>query len=160
VAALVRPPAAWGGAVWWPYARGAFEFALGAFTVSVLAGSSPWSQMLVATAAVAGRLWPLIGRDAHAKGILMAGGAMFTINPVSAVLWGLLWGVGFVTTGFRTAGAVIATLALPLALGLTAGWAFGGIALPLCVMVLDRQRGDLRRMFLGGERKHYWRSEA
>lgn len=130
---------------------------LGALTVSIMAGYSPWSQMLVATAVVAGRQWPLVNRDPDCKALLIGLGAIAAINPIAIVLWLLLWGIGFVTTGFRTAGAVVATIVLPVALGIVAGWPFGGMALPVCFLIVDRQRGDLRRMFLGGEAKHYWR---
>jgi glycerol-3-phosphate acyltransferase PlsY len=116
--------------------------------------------MLVATALVAGRLWPPYARDHQVKGLAIAAGALFAVNPITLVLWGLLWSIGFVTTGYRTAGNLVATIALPLALGIVAGWAFAAIALPVCVLLLDRQREDMRRMFLGGEPKHYWRSEA
>lgn len=157
---MLRPPAAWADRPWWPYARGAFEFAVGALAVSIMAGHSPWSQMLVATAVTAGRQWPLVARDPSCRALLIGLGAIGAINPIAIVLWGLLWAVAFVGTGFRTAAAAIATLALPLATGILAGWPFGGMALPVCLLILDRQRGDLRRMFLGGEQKHYWRSEA
>ncbi len=156
-AALVPTPRA--DVPWVPYARGFAEFMLGATAVWLIASYSPWSQMLVATAVVAGRQFPLI-RGEGSKGLMVGLGALFTINPVGLALWTLLWGIGFVTTGYRTAGIAAGTLFLPLALGILAGWAFAGMAVPVCVLLLDRQRGDLRRMFLGAEPKHYWQSDA
>ena len=145
---------------WVPYARGSAEFLLGALAVWLIASYSPWSQMLVATALVAGRQFPLVRGGEGSKGLLVGLGALFSINPVALALWTLLWGVGFVTTGYRTAGIAVGTLLLPLALGIVAGWAFAGMALPVCALLVERQRADLRRMFLGAEPKHYWQSDA
>lgn len=145
---------------WTEWARGAAEFVAGALAVWLLAGYSPWSQMLVATGVVAGRQWPLVSRETGGKALMLGLGTLFSLTPVAVALWVLLWGVGFVTTGFRTAGAAVALIVLPLALGILAGWAYAGMALPVCVLLLERQRDDLRRMFLGAEPKHYWRSEA
>lgn len=133
------------------------EFVIGGLAVALLSGTSPWSQMLVATAAVAGRQWPLVAHDPAEKAVPIALGALFAITPVSLLLWALLWGVGFVGSGFRTAGLAAATIFLPLALGIVAGWPFAGMALPVCILLVDRQREDLRRMFLGAEFKHDWR---
>lgn len=129
-------------------------------TVNFMASYSPWSQMLVATAVTAGRQWPLLARDPSCRALLIGLGAMFAINPISLALWGLLWAVAFVGTGFRLAAAAVATMALPVALGIVGGWAFAGMSVPVCMLILDRQRADMRRMFLGGEAKHLWRPGA
>lgn len=153
--ARVRTPAR--ELAWIAWARGLLEFLVGALTVSLLSGTSTWSQMLVATAVVAGRQYPVFRDAVGVKAFMVALGAMFSINPVTLPLWALLWAVGFVTSGFRTAGLAAATVALPLALGIVGGWPFAGMALPVCALLFERQREDVRRMFLGAEPKHYWK---
>jgi len=41
-----------------------------------------------------------------------------------------------------------------------AGWAYGGAAAPVCLLVLLRQREKVRRLLLGAEPKHYWRHRS
>jgi glycerol-3-phosphate acyltransferase PlsY len=76
------------------------------------------------------------------------------------VVWALGWALGFVVSGYRSVARVTSTLLLPVLLGLATGWPLGLAALAACIMVLERQRGALKRMLRGQEPKHYWRAEA
>ena len=156
MAALVPTPRA---PTWLRYARGAFEFALGAIAVGLVAGPGIWSEALVATAVVAGRQWAPVNRSATTKGLLIAGGAVSAITPLTVPFWVFLWAIGFVATGYTAAGGLLATVLLPIALGLTAGWPFAIMTVPAWVLVLQRLAPDARRVLLGAEPKYHWRSD-
>ena len=112
---------------------------------------------LVTALAVAGHNWPIWLGGKGGKGLATAAGALTLVTPLSVPLWGVLWGLGYVISGYIALGTIVATALLPLALGIFAGWAYGLAALPTAVLVLARHREKMRRLLLGAEPKHYWR---
>ena len=64
---------------------------------------------------------------------------------------------GDARSGPITVACAIATALFGPALGWFAGWPLGLIALPSCLMLLERQRAALRRVLRGEEPKHHWR---
>jgi len=112
---------------------------------------------LVTALAVAGHNWPIWLGGKGGKGLATAAGALTLVTPLSVPLWGVLWGLGYVISGYIALGTIVATALLPLALGILAGWAYGLAALPTAVLVLARHREKMRRLLLGAEPKHYWR---
>jgi glycerol-3-phosphate acyltransferase PlsY len=117
-------------------------------------------QALTVAAVVAGDQWPAFGREVGRSGLAPCVAAMTALTPVSLVVWGLFWGVGFAASGYFSIARVVATLALPFGLGFATGWPLGLSALPACLMVLERQRRPLRQLLRGEESKHHWRTDA
>ena len=161
VASLLRLPASRAEWLrWLPWIAGAVDFVVGGAAVGLIANSNPWSLTLAATAVVAGRQWPMFGSAQGSKGLWAAGGALSAITPLAVPVGAVLWAIGFVGSGYRSAGIVAAIVLLPVALGATAGWSFGLMAIPVCVLCFERQRADLARLMAGTEPKHHWRPDA
>ena len=121
------------------------------------ASGNPYVQSLVATAVVAGQQWPFWTSERDERGLAVAAGALTLVTPIAAPVWAVLWAIGYVASGYLTAGSAFATLLFPLATGFLAGWPFALVSLPVCVMVLERHRVAVRRMLAGLEPRHYWR---
>lgn len=137
------------------------DFLKGAGSVLLAGGGAgALAQSVAATAAVAGHAWPLWLWGAGGKGLATAAGAFSVVTPVCVPLWAVLWAIGYVSSGYLALGTLAASLLLPVALGLVAGWPFGLIVLPGCLVLLTGERGPVRRMLLGTEPKHYWRRDA
>jgi glycerol-3-phosphate acyltransferase PlsY len=117
-------------------------------------------QALAACAVVAGDQWPALGKETGRSGLTVWIAAMTALTPMALVVFGLGWGIGFVLSGYHAVARMVAVLLLPVLLGLATGWPLGLAALPACVMVLERQRGSLKRVLRGQEAKHHWRAEA
>lgn len=128
----------------------------------VLAGDGAGLATLsmVTALAVAGHNWPIWLGGRGGKGLATAAGALTLVTPLSVPLWGVIWGLGYVLSGYIALGTILATALLPVALGLIAGWAYGLAALPTCLLILVRHREKMRRLLLGAEPKHYWRGRA
>jgi len=128
----------------------------------VLAGDGAGIATLtmVAALAVAGHNWPIWLGGKGGKGLATAAGALTMITPLSVPLWAVVWGLGYVASGYIALGTILATALLPVLLGLIAGWAYGLAAAPTCLLILARHRDKMRRLLLGAEPKHYWRSKA
>jgi acyl phosphate:glycerol-3-phosphate acyltransferase len=123
-------------------------------------GASTGVQALVAAAVVAGHNWPVWLRGKGGKGLATAAGACTIVTPVAVPLWGVLWGIGYVASGYIVAGTLLATLLLPVAVGVVAGWGFGLALVPVCVLILARHRAKVRALLLGSEPRHYWRAKS
>lgn len=149
------------GRVWVGVTALVLDLAKGAIAVQ-LAGSGAriGTQALLAAVAVVGHMHPVWLRGRGGKGLAAAAGAMSVVNPLSVPLWGVVWGVGYVLSGYIVVGTLLATAVLPLLLGFLAGGVYGLAALPVCLLVLLHQRAKVRRLLLGVEPKHYWRGRA
>jgi len=123
-------------------------------------GAGPVTQSLVATLVVAGHNYPIWLRGKGGKGLAAAAGSLSMLTPLSVPLWGLVWALGYALSGYIALGIVVATAVLPIVLGFVAGWAYAGASLPVCLLVLVRHRGKMRRLLLGAEPKHYWRGRS
>jgi glycerol-3-phosphate acyltransferase PlsY len=148
------------GRRWAPWAGALADVAKGFIAVWLCARTGSVGQALVVTAVVAGDQWPVFGRDVGRSGQWALLGAIAEVTPVAPPLWGLLWGIGFVASGYFAIGKAVATALLPPLLGFVAGGPLGLIALPGCVMVLERSRELVRRARAGEEPKHYWKSAS
>lgn len=137
------------------------DIAKGAAAV-LLAGSGSGipTQALLATSAVAGHNYPFWLRFRGGKGLAAAAGALTVMTPLSVPLWGVVWAVGYATSGYISLGIIAATALLPLLLGILAGWAYAVGSLPVCLLVLAAHRPKMRKLLLGTEPKHYWRGKA
>ena len=124
------------------------------------ASANPYAQALAATAVVAGQQWPLWTSVREERGLAVAAGALTLITPIAVPAWAVLWAIGYVVSGYLTVGTAAATALLPFVIGYFAGWPFGLVALPVCLLILERHRDGLRRIFAGGAQKHYWRRGA
>ena len=145
----------------WASGAGALaDAAKGFLALWLLAPSGSVAQALLVTAIVAGDQWPVFGKEIGRSGQWALLGAIAVVTPVAPPLWAVLWGIGFVASGYFAIGRAVATAALPPLLGFVAGGPLGWIALPGCVMVLERSRELVRRARAGGEPKHHWKSAS
>jgi len=123
-------------------------------------GASTLLQSIVAAAAVAGHDWPLWLRGHGGKGLATAAGALTIVTPIAVPVWGVLWGLGYVASGYIVVGTLAATILVSPAVGFVAGWGFGLAMIPACLLILIRHREKVRRLLLGTEPRHYWRAKA
>ena len=142
---------------WVPWVAPAADALKGFAAIAMFGPVTTIGQALTVTAVVAGDQWPVFGSEIGRPGLATAGGAMTALTPVAPFIWAVLWAVGFTATGFLTVACAIATALFGPALGWFAGWPLGLIALPSCLMLLERQRAALRRVLRGEEPKHHWR---
>jgi glycerol-3-phosphate acyltransferase PlsY len=145
------------GKPWGPFAETVAGFAKGFIVIAIFQPVPAIHQALILTALLSGDQWPIWNRESGRLGLAAAGGAMTALTPVAPLVWGVLWGVGFVATGYRTVGRVAALALFWVGLGLVAGWPIGLVSLPACFMILAKSRDDLKRLKLGVEPKHHWR---
>jgi len=124
------------------------------------AGASTTLQAVLAAAAVAGHNWPVWLRGKGGKGLATAAGALSVLTPVAVPVWGVLWGIGYVASGYIVVGTLAATLLVAPAVGFVAGWGFGLAMVPACCLILLSHREKIRRLLLGAEPRHYWRAKA
>lgn len=148
------------GKPWGPFAETAAGFLKGMIVLAFIQPVSAIHQALILTALVSGDQWPIQDRESGRLGLAAAGGAMTIVTPLAPVLWGILWGLGFVATGYRVVGRLVALVLFWAFLGFVAGWPVGLIALPASVMILAKSRDDFLRWRLGHEPKHHWNSAA
>ena len=133
----------------------------GVVAVSLVgASANPFAQSLAATAVVAGQQWPAWTSEREERGLAVAAGALTIVTPIAVPAWAVLWAVGYVASGYLTVGTAAATALLPLAVGYFAGWPFGLLVLPVCLLILERHRDPLRRIMAGSEPKHHWREDT
>jgi glycerol-3-phosphate acyltransferase PlsY len=148
------------GRPWAPLAARLADFAKGFSAIVLFAPVSSVGQALTLTALVAADQWPAVGKETGRLGLWAAAGAMTALTPVAPLVWGVLWAIGFVASGYLVAGRLLALVFFSLALGFVAGWPLGLISLPACVMVLERSRADFGRVVRGEEAKHHWRDDG
>jgi glycerol-3-phosphate acyltransferase PlsY len=148
------------GRRWAPWAGPLADLAKGFVALLLFAPNGSMAQAFVLTAVVAGDQWPAFGKDIGRGGQWVLLGAIAEVTPVAPPIWAVLWGVGFVASGYFTIAKAAATALLPPVLGFVAGGPLGWIALPGCAMVLERSREAVRQARAGGEPKHHWNSEG
>jgi acyl phosphate:glycerol-3-phosphate acyltransferase len=149
------------GAGWIGWTVLVVDVAKGVVAVALAgSGASTGLQALVAAAAVAGHNWPVWLRGRGGKGLATAAGACTIVTPVAVPVWGVLWGIGYVASGYIVAGTLLATLLLPVAVGAVAGWGFGLALVPVCLLILARHRDKVRGLLRGTEPRHYWRAKS
>ncbi len=122
-------------------------------------GSTTLLQSLLAAAAVAGHNWPIWLHGRGGKGLATAAGALTVVTPIAVPVWGVLWGLGYVASGYIVVGTLVATVLVAPAVGFVAGWGFGLAMIPACLLILSRHREKVRRLLLGTEPRHYWRAK-
>lgn len=123
-------------------------------------GASTLLQSVLAAAAVAGHNWPVWLRGRGGKGLATAAGALTVVTPIAVPVWGVLWGLGYVASGYIVVGTLVATVLVAPAVGFVAGWGFGLAMVPACLLILSRHREKVRRLLLGTEPRHYWRARS
>jgi glycerol-3-phosphate acyltransferase PlsY len=145
------------GRRWASWAGIAADAAKGFIACAMFPRVGTLGQALLITAIVAGDQWPIVGAERGRLGLAAGIGALTALTPVAPFVWGVLWAAGFTASGYFPVASAVATALLPLALGPVSGWPIGLIALPGCLMVLERLRERLRAVQSGEAVKHHWR---
>ena len=159
IASFVRHLVA--GRPWEVAAAVAADFIKGFGVMAFLSpDASALGQALVLAAVVAGEQWPIIGRDTGKVGFWTFFGAVTGLTPVAPVAFGVIWGIGFVTTGYLAVGRLAGVALMWLVLGFIAGWPLGLAALPASWFILQRLRPDYERWRRGELPKLHWNSDA
>ena len=122
--------------------------------------ASALGQALVLAAVVAGEQWPIVGGDTGKVAFWTAFGAFAALTPIAPVIFGVAWGIGFVTTGYLAVGRLAGVTFTWLCLGVVAGWPLGLAALPASWLVLQRLQPDYARWRRGDLPKLHWNSDA
>ncbi len=149
------------GAGWIGWSVLVADVAKGALAVALAgSGAGVLLQSLVAAAAVAGHNWPLWLHGKGGKGLATAAGALTVLSPLAVPVWAVLWGIGYVASGYIVVGTLVATILVAPAVGFLAGWGFGLAMVPACLLILARHREKVRRLLLGSEPRHYWRAQS
>lgn len=149
------------GAQWAGWLVLAVDVLKGAAAVLIAGpGAGVWLQGALATAAVAGHNWPIWLRGRGGKGLATAAGSLSLVTPLAVPFWGMLWGLGYVATGYIVVGTLVATVLVTPLVGVVAGWGMGLAMLPACLLILSRHADKLRRLAGGKEPRHYWRSHS
>jgi glycerol-3-phosphate acyltransferase PlsY len=148
------------GKPWGPLAETVAGVLKGFAVLALINPTHAIQQALVLTALVSGDQWPIHDRANGRLGLAAAGGGMTAITPIAPVIWGLLWGLGFVATGYRTVGRVVALLTFWAVMGFIAGWPVGLVSVPVSVMILAKSNDDIGHLRAGRESKHHWNSAA
>ena len=147
------------GAGWVGWVVLVLDVVKGAVAVMIAGpGAGTFFQAGLAAAAVAGHNWPVWLRGRGGKGLATAAGALSLVSPIAVPVWGVLWGIGYVVSGYIVVGTLTATVLAAPAIGLLAGWGFCFATLPCCVFILVRHREKLKRLLRGNEPRHYWRA--
>ena len=145
---------------WGPLAETVAGLAKGFAIVGLLQPVPAIHQALILTALVAGDQWPLQDRAHGRLGLAAAGGAMTALTPIAPIIWGMLWGVGFVASGYRVLGRIVAVCLFWVVMGLVAGWPVGLLSLPASIMILAKSNDDIGHLRAGRDTKHHWKSAA
>jgi glycerol-3-phosphate acyltransferase PlsY len=148
------------GRSWAPWASLTADALKGVLAIVLFAPVGSVGQSLTVAAVVAGDQWPALGKEAGRSGHVVFLAAMTALTPVTLLAFCLGWGVGFVSSGYFSVARLVGIALLPALLAFSTGWPLGLAALPACIMVLERQRGSLKRMLRGQEAKHHWRAKA
>ncbi|MDH3307687.1 MAG: glycerol-3-phosphate acyltransferase [Acidimicrobiia bacterium] len=136
--------------------KGVVAAAIGFFLSG--AGSGPFDGMALATlaglAAVAGHCYPILHRFRGGKGVATGFGVLLWVQPVVAIGLGVVWALIVKVIRVASIGSlVVVVAAVPalMALGVT-GWPLVWVGGTLLLIVF-RHRGNIQRMFSGGDRK-------
>src|SRR4051812_34886568 len=137
------------GKPWGPLAETLAGIAKGFAVVALVNPTSAIHQALILTALVSGDQWPIQDRSHGRLGLAAAGGGMTALNPIAPVIWGILWGIGFVASGYRTVGRLTGLLLFWAAMGFVAGWPIGLVAVPVSIMILAKSNDDIGHLRAG-----------
>jgi glycerol-3-phosphate acyltransferase PlsY len=135
-------------------------FLKGFLVIALLQPVHSLHQALVVTALVSGDQWPIQNRSNGRLGLAAAGGAMTALTPLAPIIWGFLWGIGFVASGYRVMGRIVALVLFWALLGLVGGWPIGMVAIPVSIMILAKSNDDIGHLRAGREPKHHWHPQA
>jgi glycerol-3-phosphate acyltransferase PlsY len=127
-------------------AKGALAAGLGLAVDGRLAG------YVLGAAAIIGHVFPIWNRFRGGKGVATGGGVVAVLSPIAFVALIPVWFVLSKLTGKASVAsiAVVALLPLGVALEQRSWWEIGAIIV-LCVLVMARHMGNIRRLLARGE---------
>jgi glycerol-3-phosphate acyltransferase PlsY len=134
----------------------------GAFPVLVLTrfGAPPLLVAASAFAAVLGHCYsPFLGGKGG-KGVATSFGAVWALAWPAGAAFTVLWLVVFGTTGFASLASIVASLLMPVALGLAAGVAGLAYGLASAALIVFAHRENLVRLRAGTENRFFQRGKS
>lgn len=141
----------------WAVAVALFDMVKGGLVIvlaRICSVDDPLLLSLIAVAAVCGHNFPLWLRFKGGKGVATSFGAIFFLNPPSALIGGALWYVIMRLSRYVSLASMVSLSSLPLLLVLfRAPSAYVGAAVALALLTLVRHRANIGRLRAGTESK-------
>ena len=132
--------------------RGVWVFVLDAAKGAIAAGAGLWLDgraggYLFGAAAVLGHVAPATRRFRGGKGVATGGGVILVMLPVVGATVIVLWWVVTRRTGKAAIGSIVAVVAAGVGMAIRGApaWEFG-VAVGLCLLILSRHLGNVRRI--------------
>ena len=106
--------------------------------------------------AIVGHCFPIWLKFHGGKGISCLFGVMFAVNPIFFIICGIEWLIVALSTGYSSAGAIVAFCVLPV-LGFFVSFNYGLAFLVISLLCLWRHRENVLRLISGKESKVEWK---
>lgn len=117
-------------------------------------GADEVLQSLVATAAVAGHIFPIWLKFRGGKGVATACGSFVVLAPIAALWAAFVFGLVVCVTRYVSVGSMSAAFALtPLVYATVSSLPVVVSALAVTILVLSSHASNVRRLVVGGERR-------
>jgi glycerol-3-phosphate acyltransferase PlsY len=113
--------------------------------------------IFAAVSAVVGHSFPVWLKFRGGKGVAVSAGALFGLMPLAALVGVAIWVLVFFTTRYVSAASILAAMALPFVIWITAradesrGEALFYASLCLAAFVIWRHRSNVCRLIQGSE---------
>lgn len=137
---------------------GVLDIAKGVVATSVLgtrAGSAPWMQIAIGSAAVFGHVFPVFLGFRGGKGVATAAGVVLVLAPGALGISALIWLATVALTGYVSLASILAAGAFPVATWITLpkNYYTIGMGVVLATFILLTHRVNLQRLRAGTENR-------
>lgn len=153
----------WGYAVFFVDAfKGFAAVRLTFFLANLLPAAQPYAEyfaILAAVMCIIGHTFPVWLRFKGGKGVATSAGALFGLMPLAVPFIILVWVIIFEITRYVSVASIVASISLPVVVGLFLRWKFlEGAALfyfsiLIALLVLWRHRSNFSRLLNGTEQR-------
>ena len=144
----------------WKYSIpvGVLDIAKGIVATAVLgtrAGSAPWMQIAIGSAAIFGHVFPVFLGFRGGKGVATATGVVLVLAPGALGISVLIWLTTVAVTGYVSLASMLSAVAFPLAAWLTlpGNYYMIGVGIVLATFILLTHRINLQRLRAGTENR-------
>ncbi len=137
---------------------GVLDIAKGVVATSVLgtrAGSAPWMQIAIGSAAVIGHVFSVFLGFRGGKGVATAAGVVLVLAPGALGISALIWLATVAVTGYVSLASILAAAAFPVATWITLpkNYYTIGVGVVLATFILLTHRVNIQRLRAGTENR-------